>query len=177
MRKVDLWQYLPPFLREFLELGEVVKAEEPEFQHLVGRCDEVMKDYFITTATKRGIARFEQLMHIVPTNVNDLENRRSAVITRWWNMIPYTLRSLRNRIVIVQGNDNVQITFDPDNPHRIIIATRLISMEQRKDLAYIVQTMLPANLEVTLVSHINFKLEMSLGVGAGAALTSMVIFY
>ena len=112
MRKVDLWYYLPPFLKEFLEMREILGAEEPEFQELVKQYDDVLKDNFIVTATERGIARFESTLGIRPDASASLETRRSAVLTKWWDATPYTLRTLKNRIAMIQGNSNIQISFD-----------------------------------------------------------------
>ena len=171
MRKVDLWYYLPPFLKNFLEMREIMGAEEPEFQTLVEQCDEVMNDNFITTATAKGIARFEQMLKITPSTEASLERRRSAIMTRWWNVIPYTIRGLKNRIVAIQGNDNVQISFSEENPYLIQIVTRLETAGQVDDLAYILQTMLPANLEVASTNRLEGNLEARLSYGMGASIT------
>lgn len=171
MRKVDLWYYLPPFLKDFLEMREIMGAEEPEFQTLVEQCDGVMNDNFITTATARGIARFEQMLKITPSTGASLESRRSAIMTRWWDVIPYTIRGLKNRIATIQGNDNVQISFSEENPYLIQIVTRLETAGQVDDLAYILQTMLPANLEVASSNRLEGNLKARLSYGMGTSVT------
>lgn len=171
MRKVDLWYYLPPFLKDFLEMREIMSAEEPEFQVLAEQCDGVMNDSFITTATARGISRFEQMLKITQPTGADIESRRSAIMTRWWDVIPYTLRGLKNRIAAIQGNDNIQISFSEDNPYLIQIVTRLETAGQVNDLAYILQTMLPANLEVKSSNRLEGNLEIRLSNGMGVCIT------
>lgn len=171
MRKVDLWYYLPPFLKEFLELREILGAEEPEFQELVKQYDDVLKDNFIITATERGIARFESTLGIRPDASASLETRRSAVLTKWWDATPYTLRTLKNRIALIQGNSNIQISFDKDNPHCIQIVTRLETAGQVDDLAYIIQTMLPANLEVDSANRLEGTVNVGLFYGMGTGMT------
>lgn len=169
MRKVDLWYYLPEFLKNFLELNEILEAEEPEFQMLVKQCDDVMNDMFITTATTRGISRYEEIMGIRPDAGTTLESRRSAVMTRWWDATPYTIRALKNRIAIIQGNADIQISFAEDNPYLIQIVTRLESPGQVDDLAYILETMLPANLVVDSDNRIEVDLKVGLSYGMGAS--------
>ena len=171
MRKVDLWYYLPPFLKEFLELREILGAEEPEFQELVKQYDDVLKDNFIITATERGIARFESTLGIRPNASASLETRRSAVLTKWWDATPYTLRTLKNRIALIQGNSNIQISFDKDNPYCIQIVTRLETAGQVDDLAYIIQTMLPANLEVDSANRLEGTVNVGLFYGMGTGMT------
>lgn len=171
MRKVDLWYYLPPFLKEFLEMREILGAEEPEFQELVKEYDDVLKDNFIITATERGIARFESMLGIRPDASTSLETRRSAVLTKWWDATPYTLRTLKNRIALIQGNSNIQISFDKDNPYCIQIVTRLETAGQVDDLAYIIQTMLPANLEVDSANRLEGTVNVGLFYGMGTGMT------
>ena len=171
MRKVDLWYYLPPFLKEFLEMREILGAEEPEFQELVKQYDDVLKDNFIVTATERGIARFESTLGIRPDASASLETRRSAVLTKWWDVTPYTLRTLKNRIAMIQGNSNIQISFDKDNPYCIQIVTRLETAGQVDDLAYIIQTMLPANLEVDSANRLEGTVNVGLFYGMGTGMT------
>lgn len=171
MRKVDLWYYLPPFLKEFLEMREILGAEEPEFQELVKQYDDVLKDNFIVTATERGIARFESTLGIRPDASASLETRRSAVLTKWWDVTPYTLRTLKNRIAMIQGNSNIQISFDKGNPYCIQIVTRLETAGQVDDLAYIIQTMLPANLEVDSANRLEGTVNVGLFYGMGTGMT------
>lgn len=171
MRKVDLWYYLPPFLKEFLEMREILGAEEPEFQELVRQLDGMRKDSFITTATANGISRFESLLGIHPDASASLETRRSAVLTRWWDTTPYTIRTLKNRIALIQGNNNIQVSFDDDNPYCIQIVTRLETAGQVDDLAYIIQTMLPANLMVDSANRLEVDLTGGLFYGMGAGVT------
>lgn len=171
MRQVDLWYYLPPFLKDFVEMVEILGAEEPEFQTLVENIDNVMNDNFITTATANGISRFEKLLGIQPSSGASLETRRSAVLTKWWDATPYTIRALKNRIAMLQGNDDVQVTFSEENPYCIQIITRLETAGQVEDLAYILKTMLPANLEVDSANRLEGSVTMSLFYGMGAGLT------
>ena len=155
-------------------MREIMGAEEPEFQTLVEQCDGVMNDNFITTATAKGIARFEQMLKITPSTGASLESRRSAIMTRWWDVIPYTIRGLKNRIATIQGNDNVQISFSEENPYLIQIVTRLETAGQVDDLAYILQTMLPANLEVASTNRLEGNLETRLSYGMGTSVTGML---
>ena len=152
-------------------MREILGAEEPEFQELVKQYDDVLKDNFIVTATERGIARFESTLGIRPDASASLETRRSAVLTKWWDVTPYTLRTLKNRIAMIQGNSNIQISFDKRNPYCIQIVTRLETAGQVDDLAYIIQTMLPANLEVDSANRLEGTVNVGLFYGMGTGMT------
>ena len=171
MRTVDLWHYLPPILQEFLEMGEIIRVETPEFQTLAEKLDNFSKDSFITKATVNGIKRFEGMLKIYPDSAASLETRRSAVLTKWWDVTPYTLRPLKNRIVALQGNDNVQITFSDDDPYIIQIVTRLETAGQTDDLDYILQTMIPANLIVDSFNMLEVNSDITPVYAIGATMT------
>ena len=167
MRTVDLWYSLPPVLKNFLEMREILGAEEPEFQELASQCDSALTDSFIKTATDRGLSRYEKMLGIRPNRSAGLETRRSSVMTKWWDVVPYTVRSLKERIATIQGNDNVEISFSEENPYLIRIVTHLETQGQMDDLQYILQSMMPANLQVESVNRVEGTAEGGLYFGAG----------
>ena len=152
-------------------MKEILKTEEPEFQTLRNNLDDLSKDSFITVASAKGIARFEQMLKIYPSAGVTLESRRSAVLTKWWDVTPYTLRTLKNRIMVIQGTDNIQISFAEDDPYKIQIVTRLENPGQVDDLDYILTTMLPANLVIDSVNRIEINSEITPFYGLGASET------
>lgn len=171
MRTVDLWYYLPPFLKDFLEMKEILKVEQTEFQTLANNLEDLSKDSFITEASAKGILRFEQMLKIYPSAGANLESRRSKVLTEWWDVTPYTLRTLKNRIMVIQGNDNVQISFAADDPYIIQIVTHLENPGQVDDLDYILKTMLPANLVIDCFNSIEIESEISPVYAIGGSMT------
>lgn len=150
MRIVNLWEYLPDFLKEFKELQALFTAETPTFQGLVANLEKLKDDAFIDTAGADGIAEYEKLLGISPSVTDTLEDRRATVLSRWWGVTPYTFRSLRNRIVTIQGNENVELYFDEDDPYLLHVVTRLEREKQINDLVYILQTMCPANMHYSI---------------------------
>ena len=171
MRTVDLWEYLPPILKDFLEMREILKTETPEFQALSDNLDDLAKDSFITEASVKGIARFEQMLKIFPSAGASLETRRSKILTEWWDVTPYTMRTLKNRIMVIQGNDNIEISFAEDDPYTIQIVTHLENPGQVDDLDYILQTMLPANLVIDCFNSIEMCSTINPVYGMGATMT------
>jgi len=176
MREVDLWGYLPPVLKEFKEMVEIMGTEKPEFQLLVQNLDNLMNDAFIMTATVKGIARWESILKITPDSSASLENRRSTVLAKWWNMTPYTKRTLKNRIATIQGNDNVQIEFSPDDPYLLMVTTQLEESGQVDDLIFILETMCPANMGFHIENTVTCQSEMDLinGFGMGTLTTATI---
>lgn len=171
-RNVDLWAYLPPFLRDFREMCEILAAEQPEFQDLVTECDNIIDNMFIQTANETGIARFENVINIHPGAGDTLDTRRSAIMTRWNDVTPYTKKALKSRIASIQGNDDVDIEINFSNvDYQISIVTRLERQGQVNDLAYILKTVLPCNLIIRSVNMIMCESETSFIYSVGQTIT------
>lgn len=168
-RTVDLWAHLPPFLKQFKELETLLDAEKPEFQHLADDLERLKSRAFILTTDEEGMQRYEALLGILPSSTDTLESRRAVVLSRWYDAVPFTIRTLKNRIAVIQGNDDIQVTFAEDNPYLIQITTRLEGAGQVESLAYILQTMLPANLLVSSDNRIEGTFTVNLNYGVGAA--------
>lgn len=143
MRTVDLWQYLPPFLKDFKEMDELLKAEEPEFQQMAERLVELLDDMFISTAHDRGLKRYEALLGIKPSSSATIEERRTNILARWYDSMPFTIRALKERLAILQGNDNVDAWTEGYTLH---VLTDLSTAEEIHAAAAIIDTMIPANL-------------------------------
>lgn len=169
-RTVDLWQYLPPFLKDFKELRNLLSAEQPEFQTLAEELDALRDDFFIQTASEKGIVRYEKLLKIHPGITETLESRRANVLARWYDAMPFTVRALKKRISIIQGNENVNVSFDEDDPFHILIETNMETAGQVDSLAYILETMLPANLSFSSQNMIRGTVNIRLGYAVGSAI-------
>lgn len=174
-RNVDLWKHLPPFLQDFREMCELVKTENPEFTLAAQEADSMVNELFIQTATDMGLKRFEKILGISPAKGDSLESRRSAIMTRWNDITPYTMTALKNKIITIQGNDEVEIILSTNRPYEIEIITNLEFPGQVNDLAYLIQTMIPCNLVIHSVNIIKGQSETRLGYGVGASITGNLL--
>lgn len=170
-REIDLWRHLPPFLKNFKEMCGLIDTENPEFNLIAQQTDAMLDEMFIQTATDTGLSRYEKLLGISHASGDSLETRRSAIMTRWHDIVPYTMTVLRNRIIAIQGNDDVEIILTPDRPYELEIVTHLENPGQVNDLEYILRTMIPCNLLVRSVNMIDGETRLSIWYGLGASLT------
>lgn len=173
-RNVDLWNHLPPFLQNFREMCELVSTENPEFALAAQETDSIVDEMFIQTATNVGLKRYEKILGISPGKGDSRESRRSAIMARWNDVIPYTMSTLKNKIIAIQGNDNVEIILSTNRPYEIEIITNLENPGQVNDLAYILQTMIPCNLVVHSVNIIKGETQTGMGCGVGATVVDNV---
>lgn len=174
-RNVDLWKHLPPFLQDFREMCELVKTENSEFTLAAQEADSMVNELFIQTATDMGLKRFEKILGISPTKGDSLESRRSAIMTRWNDITPYTMTALKNKIIAIQGNEEVEIILSTNRPYEIEIITNLEFPGQVNNLVYLIQTMIPCNLVIHSVNIIKGQSETRLGYGVSASITGNLL--
>jgi hypothetical protein len=141
----EMLGYLPEYLREFEEIRQLLAAEDPHITALVDASVCCVDEQYIQTATDYGLSKFESLLGIHPDPTATLDERRKTVLAMWFNSLPFTERQLKNRIIALQGDDNVDVSVDYGT-YDIAIATRLLYEGQVSDLMHILRTMVPANM-------------------------------
>jgi hypothetical protein len=171
-REIVLIDYLPPFLQGYREIQAIMTAENPEFQAVSDEGQVVLDNTFIMYCSEKGIARFEKMLGIYPLPTDTLDSRRSRVLTRWNDAVPYTLKAFISKLTALQGNDNIQITFFNDQ-YKIQVVTHLEKHGQQDDLAYLFRTVLPCNLVVESINILDAKTGANIMLGSGITYTNI----
>lgn len=138
----EMLGFLPEFLRDFRELREIIIAEEPEFDMLVEYLENTLNSMFIQTATEMGLEKYEKLLNIKPVST-DIEERRANVMALWFSNMPFTIRVLKERLSMIQGNNNVDAWV---TNYLLHVKTELSTNEQISNARIIIDGMIPANL-------------------------------
>lgn len=170
IRETNLLRYLPPFMQEFKEISETLNAEEPEFVLVWKAADRVLQNKFISTADEYGIARFEAILGILFSREDDLESRRLRVMARWYSTLPYTLRALIEKLVILCGPDGFTITKNYDY-YEMIIDTALEMFGKVEELERQILLMVPCNIIPTVRNRIICNAEGNIWVTGGVRAT------
>lgn len=167
IRDVQLLNHLPLFIQEYREIREIMKTENPEFQIVEDETEVIMNNQFITTCNLTGIAKFEKMMGIVPSEEDTLQGRISRVLTRWNDSIPYTFILLCRKLNSLCGQGNYEIIRDINN-YKMEIITHLEYSGQAEELDYLLNYMIPANIELTskneMMIDINGKTKLASGI-------------
>jgi len=171
-REINLIDYLPPFLQGYREMQAIMTAENPEFQAVSDEGQVVLDNTFILYCNEDGIARFERMLGIYPLPSDPLEARQSRVLTRWNDVVPYTLKSFLSKLASLQGNNNIQITIYNDQ-YKIQVVTHLEKQGQQDDLAYLFRTVLPCNLVVESINILDAKTGANIMLGSGITYTNI----
>lgn len=174
-RNVNLWEHMPPFLKKFKELDAIYQAEKPEFQKLADDNESMLDNLFIQTAQHEGLSRFEKILKLPSFSSDDLEQRRARILVQWIDIIPYTMRTLKEKLIAIQGNNQVEVYFS--NPYELTIKTRLSKFGQVDSLEILLKSILPCNLVViaeNFFSTTNYRVMNNTGTGGIVSCTEMI---
>lgn len=140
----ELMKYLPPFMREYREMQEIMGTEQQFIKSLEVTIVQILNNNFILTADIQGIKKYEQLLGICSVPEDTLETRRRKVLSRWNNFVPYTWRVLLQRMEFICGNNYKLL---PDFKHyQLGIRVWLEICGQADALDHLLRCMIPANI-------------------------------
>lgn len=174
IREVDLVSYLPQFMQTYKEPVAALDAENPEFDIVWSAADRVLKNRFISTADEYGISRFEKMLGIYPSEEDTLESRRSRVQSKWFNTMPYTMRTLLSKLTVLCGDSDFTLTHNFDVGYTLTIQTNLEKYGQVEELESILSSMLPENIVVDSLNVIPWETEGFLYMGGGLCFVNML---
>jgi hypothetical protein len=124
-------------------------AEQPEFESLWGRVDQMLDDQFVNTSGVTGVSKWESILNIKPKGTDSLEARRFRILTRLNEKLPYTLRMLESMLTTLCGEG--QFSLDRDVlARKITIRIGLAARENFEDVAALLQKVIPANMIIDL---------------------------
>lgn len=172
IREVNLVSYLPPFMQNYKEPVEALESENPEFLLIWDATNRILYNHFISTADEYGISRFEKMLNIYPTNEDTLESRRSRVQSKWFNTIPYTMKILLQKLVILCGNTSFSLNNNFTEGYTVTIDTDLELFGQVEELEYIINTMIPSNIVVVSKNSIPCDSQGTVLFGGGLCFTN-----
>lgn len=148
IREVNLLSFLPEFVQEYREIKHIMNSEQPEIQKLEDETEIIKNNQFILSCDIDGIARFENLLGITPKPDDTLDARKSRVITRWNDSIPYTYKELKEKLNVMCGEGNY-LLIPSFNEYGLEIVVSLPLSGQADELDYMLSYMIPANIVVT----------------------------
>ena len=148
IREVNLLSFLPEFVQEYIEIKHIMNSEQPEIQKLEDETEIIKNNQFILSCDIDGIARFENLLGITPKPDDTLDARKSRVITRWNDSIPYTYKGLKEKLNVMCGEGNY-LLIPSFNEYGLEIVVSLPLSGQADELDYMLSYMIPANIVVT----------------------------
>jgi len=166
VREVNLIGFLPPFIQEYQEIRQIMLSENPDIQSVEDETEIIKNNQFIQYCNLVGIKRFEDLIGIVASPDDTLQSRINRVLVRWNDQVPYTWKTLLNKLNTLCGANNYEIERLLSE-HILDLTTHLDMYGQVDELDYFLSYMLPANYILHSKNKINIRLDASARVASG----------
>lgn len=164
IRDVKLLDYLPEFMQEYREMKYLMLAENPEIQELEDETETIKNNQFILTCSESGISKYEKLVGILPDPGSGMEERKKRIIEKWGTAVPYNYARFVQRLNQLCWNEGYVI-----RPHfeqyKIELLVSLAERGQIRDLEWICETYIPANMDMSILNKITARTEEKLYVG------------
>lgn len=150
----QLIDYLPQVLKEVREYKAIMEAEQPEISDLWDELDSALNEQFLSTMTEYGVSKWEDILNIVPQATRTLEERKFLVLVRLSEGVPYTVRSLAQKLASLCGEDNYTIELNAAT-YSLTVEIALVARNSFDDAESLVYRMSPANLVITVTLKYN----------------------
>lgn len=144
-------------MQNFTEIKQITKVEQTEVNSLDFEIGRVLDNAFIEDCDEYGIKKYEKLVGVTPTAQDTLESRKSRVLIRWNDFIPYSYRVLIRKLNIFCGVNNYDISGDLKN-YELFISTHLSIVGQATELEKMLDKMLPVPIVFTLFNDLEYEL-------------------
>lgn len=152
MERKKLIEYLPPFLAQFEEIKEIMRAEDGQLDDIDRSIQQALNNSFITDCDEYGIKKYETFLSIMPGPEDTLESRKSRVLLRWNEYVPYTYRVLVNRLNAFCGVNNYEITGNLKR-YYLHIRTNLNLPGQVAEFEKMCDRIIPMNIEAAAANQ------------------------
>lgn len=129
-------------VREFKWLATV---ENPELILLWDTLGEVMSNQFIADLLISGAKRWETMLKIRAKDTDTIEVRRSRILAKINEDIPYTHRSLEQKLTAICGQDMSTVDIDHDK-YALSVKLDLSVMQNITTVDKLLQVIVPANM-------------------------------
>ena len=93
----------------------------------------------------------------MPSPEDTLESRRERVRSRWFKSIPYTLKTLINKLITLCGDRDFTIMADFSESYTMVLNVSLSLFGQVDELNDILSYMIPQNIVVEVNNTLNYE--------------------
>lgn len=145
MERTRLLDYLPAFMRQFLEMQEITQAEDAEMDEINARISRIFDNAFIESCDGYGIQKYEKLLGIHAVPQDTLEWRRNRVLARWNYYQLFTYNVLLRKLDTLCGAGNYTVSGNLDG-YQLSIGVMQEFTGQIDEVEKLLEKMLPMNI-------------------------------
>lgn len=159
--------YLPPVLREVMEMQAINEANEPEIAIAWDAITLVLANQFLETADVCGVSIWEKELKIFPKDTDTLAGRKARIKAVWNLEIPYTIPWLKNWLTGICGPEGheetiVDYTINIQLDYNVLPDADSLASEILKMLLAV----RPSNMRVMLTAFLQSYGTISFGAAA-----------
>jgi len=147
-------ELLPPYLREYTEMKEIMSVEETEIKTINNTHNQLVDNRYITTCNETGIKRFEALLDITPLSNDTLDDRKLRCIARWNQVLPYNYKVLESKLASICGDGGYSLKVD-FGEQTITVEIALGVKNQFNIVSEMIEGMVPCNMVTNIVLMYN----------------------
>ena len=146
--KVYTEHWYPEHVKEIAEYkGSIIPAYDKELYLAWQDRDELMQNRFLSTMDADECAIWENMLGIIVTAGETLEERRLEIKSRWLTGLPYTTRKLDEVLQNICGEDGYVLSVDKAN--KSVVVTLKLAVITKTDYIFdLARQMIPADMEL-----------------------------
>lgn len=154
----SLIEYQSPFMRKFAEIKEIMKTEDAEMGLADKGIQRVLANAFILDCDIYGIKKYEAMLGILPNAEDTPESRKSRILVRWNDTIPYTWKTFLKKLdLLCDGNYEAGNNFS--SGYEVYVTAHLGLPGQTEELERLLGKILPANLVIEAANTVEIQTE------------------
>ncbi|MBE6070677.1 MAG: DUF2313 domain-containing protein [Clostridium butyricum] len=148
-RVISILDYIPPILADVEEQKQIAKALNPEINILWQEIERTQNNQFINFSDEYGVNRRERQLKIKPKNTETLNERKFRLLSREIEKLPYTFRTLENKLKALCGENGYRLNIDYENDV-VDIKIELTSKKSFDEVELMTEKMVPVNMFIKL---------------------------
>jgi hypothetical protein len=137
-----------------------MESEQPEIEGLWSALEDALKDQFVPEASINGILRLEHILNIAPKGTDSLNDRRFRILARLNEQLPYTFRSLDEKLTTLCGADGYTMELIHGD-YTLKVRIELVVRAQYDEVDRLLKNIVPANIFIDL--SLRYNQHMTLG--------------
>lgn len=143
----NLFQYLPNYYQDIREFQTLVGTENEEVEQLGATIDEVLKQFYVDTATW-GLSHWERICGIPIDEIKPVEQRRSVIKSKLRGIGTVTVALIKN-VAESWYNGEVEVTEQPSlYTVKIKFISKLGVPPNLADIENALREIIPAHLAI-----------------------------
>lgn len=162
----------PEHVEKIKEIALIYEMTDKIGEKLDEDSDKLEKNLYLFSSTEEKITEFEKILKIQKSATDTLEYRRFRVQSKVYQVLPYTVRTLKKLLNNLCGEENYMLNVDVEN----LTLTCLISEQYKKyfnDIVNLLDDIVPLNVLITVI--VRFVSLGTLRLGARQIVTGKIV--